>query len=270
MSIFKEEQRPPVVHRPVIGLSCDWLEGRTGPRHSIRDSYVSAIINAGGLPLIIPATEDQAALYALYEMMDGLLFTGGADIDPAVYGESLDGTEAEGISDERDSAELRLARWALADDLPVLGICRGHQLLNVAAGGTLYQDIPAGLPQSAVDHRGSTYTDDRSLLTHKVSLEPGCRLAAVFGATELAVNSLHHQGVKQPGSGLRVVGTGPDGLAEALEGSQHSWLFTVQWHPEELWQKQTAASHLFKAFVEAAAGHLYTRQANSVSQPVAV
>jgi putative glutamine amidotransferase len=262
VSIFNQEQRPLEVQRPVIGLSCDWLDSPTGPRHSIRDSYVSAIINAGGLPLIIPATNDQTVLYALYRMLDGLLFTGGADIDPAVYGESLTGTEENGISAERDAAELRLAGWALGDDLPVLGICRGHQLLNVAAGGTLYQDIPADLPGSPVDHRGSTYTDDRGLLTHQVRLEPGCRLAAIFGATEIAVNSLHHQGVKQPGKGLRVVGSGPDGLAEALEGPQHRWLYTVQWHPEELWQKQAAAGNLFKAFVEAAASHLYARQAN--------
>jgi putative glutamine amidotransferase len=198
-------------------------------------------------------------------MLDGLLFIGGADIDPAVYGESLAGTEENGISAERDAAELQLAGWALADDLPVLGICRGHQLLNVAAGGTLYQDIPTDLPGSQVDHRGSTYTDDRGLLTHQVRLEPDCGLAAIFGATEIAVNSLHHQGVKQPGKGLRVVGSGPDGLAEALEGLQHRWLYTVQWHPEELWQKQAAADNLFKAFVKAAASHLYTRQASPVT-----
>jgi putative glutamine amidotransferase len=265
VSIFKDE-RPSHEDRPVIGISGDVMESSTGPRHAIRDTYVQAIINAGGIPLIIPSTNNLATTYALYRMVDGMLFTGGVDIDPAIYGEAVDGTEVLDISAERDATELKLAAWALADDMPILGICRGQQLLNVAAGGTLYQDIPTQLPQSEVDHRGSTHTDDRGLLTHKVTLEPGCGLAGIFGATEIMVNSLHHQGVKQPGTGLKVVGFAPDGMAEALEGQQHRWLYSVQWHPEELFLKQTAANNLFKAFVEAAASQVYSRR----NQPVAV
>ncbi len=259
-------QRPLEVQRPVIGISGDVMEIPTGSRHAIRDTYVSAIISAGGIPLFIPATGDLTTTYALYRMVDGLLFTGGADIHPSVYGEPLAGTEVEGISQERDTTELNLAEWSMADDLPILGICRGQQLLNVAAGGTLYQDIPTDLPQSKVDHRGSTHTDDRGLYAHKVDLEPNCGLAAIFGSTEIMVNSLHHQGVKHLGTGLKVVATAPDGMAEALEGPQYRWFYSVQWHPEELWQKQTAANNLFKAFVEAAASHLYARQ----DSPVAV
>lgn len=251
--------------RPIVGITGDVMESSTGARHAVRDSYVSAIINAGGIPLFIPATGDMEIASALYGMVDGLLFTGGNDIDPAVYGEQMDGTEVLGISENRDITELQLARWALSDDLPVLGICRGQQLLNVAAGGTLYQDIPSDLPQSKVDHRGSTYTDDRGLFTHKVNLEPACGLAGIFGENEIMVNSLHHQGVKRVGSGLKVVGTAPDGMPEALEGPDHRWLYTVQWHPEELWRKQSAASKLFKAFVEAAASHLYQRENAAVA-----
>ena len=259
-----EENRPLETRRPVIGITGDVMESSTGARHAVRDSYVSAIINAGGIPLFIPSTGDLEIAYALYRMADGLLFTGGTDIDPAVYGELQAGTEMDGVSENRDTTEVQLARWAMQDDLPVLGICRGQQLINVAAGGTLYQDIPADLPQSSVDHRGSTYTDDRGLYTHKVALEPSCGLAGIFGATEIMVNSLHHQGVKQIGQGLKVVGTAPDGMVEALEAPGQRWLYTVQWHPEELWRKQAAASNLFKAFVEAAAIHLNEREAVAV------
>lgn len=253
------------IKRPVIGITGDVMESSTGARHSIRDSYVSAIINAGGIPLFIPSTGDPAIAYALYRMVDGLLFTGGTDIDPAVYREPAAGTEMDGVSEKRDTTEVQLARWALNDDLPVLGICRGQQLVNVAMGGTLYQDIPSDLPQSTVDHRGSTYTNDRGLYTHRVDIEPSCGLAGIFGATEFMVNSLHHQGVRRVGEGLKVVGTAPDGMVEALEGPGHRWLYTVQWHPEELWRKQTPASNLFKAFVEAAAQRHARREAAAVA-----
>ncbi len=260
-----EENRPREVRRPVIGITGDVMESSTGTRHAVRDSYVSAIVNAGGIPLLIPATGNLEVTYSLYRLADGLLFTGGNDIDPSVYGEQLDGTEVLGISENRDITELQLARWALSDDWPVLGICRGQQLLNVAAGGTLYQDIPADLPQSEVDHRGSTYTGDRGLYSHEVKIEPSCGLAGIFGETAFMVNSLHHQGVKRVGDGLKVVGVAPDGMAEALEGPGHRWLYTVQWHPEELWRKQSAATNLFKAFVEAAASYLYQRENAAVA-----
>lgn len=261
-----ENQKPLELQRPLIGITGDLNELPTGLRHGVRDSYISAIINAGGIPVFIPATEDPSITYALYRLVDGLLFTGGTDIHPSVYGELMAGTEDDGLSAGRDTTELRLAEWAMADDLPVLGICRGQQLINVAAGGTLVQDIPSTLPPSEVDHRGSTYTDDRGLFTHTVNVEPGCGLAGIFGETEFVVNSLHHQSVKQVGNGLKVVATAPDGVIEALEGIENRWLYSVQWHPEELWKKQAVASNLFKAFVEAAASHLYARQ----NSPVAV
>ncbi|HEX2912707.1 MAG TPA: gamma-glutamyl-gamma-aminobutyrate hydrolase family protein [Chloroflexia bacterium] len=236
--------------KPVIGISGDILIDGITRRHTLRDSYVSAILAAGGAPFIIPAVQDEAATYALYRCLDGLLLTGGGDVDPSYYNEPVTGTETDGIQPARDSSELLLARWALADNLPVLGICRGHQVLNVALGGTLYQDIPSDMPESPVDHRGSTYTEDRGLLTHSISIAPGCKLSAIFGTDELQVNSLHHQGVKQAAEGLRVVATSPDGIAEALESPAHDWVLSVQWHPEELWRKQNEAASLFKAFVE--------------------
>ncbi len=238
--------------RPIIGISCDNMVMAGARRHMIRDSYVSAILAAGGAPLLIPCTGDEAASYALYRLLDGLLLTGGGDIDPQLYGEGEAGTEIDGIEPRRDSTELSLARWAVGDDLPLLGICRGHQVLNVALGGTLIQDIPGSLPESTTDHRGSTYTDDRSLLTHQVRFEAGCKLAGVFGETTFSVNSLHHQGVKEIAPGLQAVGFAPDGLIEALENPDRQWVVSVQWHPEELWARQTEAASLFQAFVQAA------------------
>lgn len=237
-------------YRPIIGLTADVMTLDGARRHTLRDSYVSAILNAGGAPVLIPCTDNEEAALAVYRCLDGLVLTGGGDVDPALYGEGEDGTEMNSISPWRDTTELKLTQQALADDLPVLGICRGHQVLNVAAGGTLYQDIPGNLPPSSTDHRGSTYTLNRGLLTHSVRLEPSCKLAAILGTPELMVNSLHHQGVKLPGQGLRVVGASPDGMAEALESEQHRWVMSVQWHPEELWRKQPEAASLFKAFVD--------------------
>ncbi len=222
-------------------------------RHTLRDAYVAAILQAGGAPLLIPNTGNLEAAHALYRVLDGLVLTGGGDIDPGYYQEAISGTEQDGILPQRDITELQLARWALADDLPVLGICRGHQILNVAAGGTLYQDIPHDLPLSEVDHRGSTYTGERGLLTHNVLIEPDCKLAAIFGTTQLPVNSLHHQGVRRLGQQLRVVGVAPDGMPEALESTAHRWVVSVQWHPEELFRQQGEAASLFRTFVQQAA-----------------
>ena len=244
--------------KPVIGISGDIIVVSGAERHAVRDSYVSAILNAGGAPLIIPALGDEAAARAVYSCLDGLLLTGGADLHPTHYGEGENGSEMESVEPRRDSTEFWLTRWAIADDLPVLGICRGHQVLNVALGGSLYQDIPSQLTDSEVDHRGSTYTDDRSLLTHEVELAPGCKLGAIFGSANIQVNSLHHQGVKTVGQGLMVVGTSPDGVAEALESYQNRWVASVQWHPEELWRSQEKTADLFRAFIEAA--RVSTRQ----------
>ncbi len=245
-------QKPATPARPVIGISGDILTGDGVDRHAVRDSYIAAVLNAGGAPLIIPCTGHEAAAYAIYRTLDGLLLTGGADVQPDLYGESQNGTEMDSVEPRRDATELWLARWAIADDLPLLGICRGHQVLNVALGGTLFQDIPLQLPESSLDHRGSTYTSDRGLLAHQVVLEPQCKLSAIFGTSQLMVNSLHHQSVKQVAQGLKVVGRSPDGVVEALESDNHRWVASIQWHPEELWRQHSSAANLFKAFVEAA------------------
>ena len=133
--------------------------------------------------------------------------------------------------------------------MPILGICRGHQLLNVALEGSLYQDIASDLPQTNQDHQESAHRQQRNYLAHNVKFEPDSQLAAIMGTTELSVNTLHHQAVKRVGKQLRVVGTAPDGVVEALEYPLNRYVLSVQWHPEELWRNQAAAKNLFASFI---------------------
>lgn len=203
---------------------------------------------AGATPILIPATDNEEVLLSAYRSVDGLLLTGGADINPAYYGEEIDGSVD--IDDLRDVCELKITRWALEEDFPIFGICRGQQLLNVATGGSLYQDIASQIPQTHQDHQESAHRQQRGYLAHTVNLVPDSKVAQVMGTTEIAINTLHHQSVKQSGRGLRVVGTAPDGVVEALESPEHRYVLSVQWHPEELWPEQAAAKNLFTRFVE--------------------
>lgn len=244
-------------HRPVIGIPTQTLQSLGGvpatipPSWVMSQRYVNALTEAGGIPWLIPLVDDDT-LRGVYERLDGVFLPGGADIDPASYGHErhplCDTTDR-----ERDRVELALARWALADALPILGVCRGLQLINLAAGGTLYQDLAAERPGS-IKHDyfpfgGQTYT--RDYLAHPVALTSGTRLAAVFGNgdgdSDLRVNSMHHQGVRDVGAGLVVSATAPDGLVEGLESGNGHYLVAVQWHPEALREQSRA---LFGQFIE--------------------
>lgn len=232
----------------LIGLPCARLSRSKGRAlHYIASTYIDALIAAGATPLLIPATDNEEVLLSAYRAVDGLLLTGGVDINPQYYNEDINGSVD--IDDLRDVAELKITRWALEEDFPVFGICRGQQLLNVAAGGSLYQDIASDLPETLQDHQESAHRQQRDFLAHSVRLLPDSKLAEIMGTTELEVNTLHHQSVKQPGQGLRVVGVGSDGVAEALESPAHRYVVSVQWHPEELWPEQAAAKNLFTRFV---------------------
>ncbi len=234
--------------RPLIGIPCG-IHGvpGLGKRHNLGDTYIQALMGAGAAPFIIPAVENEDALFSIYRSLDGLVLSGGVDVHPRYYNEPIDGTEE--IDEMRDSAEMTLARWALEDNKPIFGICRGHQVLNIALGGSLYQDIPSALPESQLDHRASVHAQDRTFLGHSVSLDPGSKLASIVGKTELMVNSLHHQSVKQVGHGLKVTGTSPDGVVEALESVEHSWVLSVQWHPEDLYPGHEWSQQLFAAYI---------------------
>jgi len=244
--------------RPIIAIPTQTLQSLGGVSADIPASwvmsqrYVQTLVNAGALPWLVPLVDD-ATLRGIHESIDGLFLPGGADIDPVSYGTGphplCDKTDA-----ERDRVELRLARWAIADGLPVLGVCRGMQLINVAAGGTLYQDL-AEQRSGSIKHDffpfgGSGYT--RDYLAHDVTISPGSHAARVFGDGCVRVNSMHHQGVRDVGAGLVVSGIAPDGLPEALEGSDGQYLLAVQWHPEALTDGDESSRRLFSEFISAA------------------
>lgn len=236
---------------PLIGISCGTFHDRDWcpPSYGHRKTYVDAVLRAGGVPLLIPPLLDATALRAIYDRLDGLLLAGGGDISPNHYGDQPH--ERLGVIDlPRDMAELRLARWATADHKPLLGICRGVQLINVALGGSLYQDIPSQIG-STIDHNESYAREDWTFLAHTMTIAPDARLARFLGTTDLMINSLHHQAVRRVAPGLRAVAWAPDGVIEALESEDTRFIVGVQCHPEAL-QAETDPrwQGLFAAFVE--------------------
>ncbi len=234
---------------PLIGVPCYSAE-RAGGRRPIygnNQTYIRALIDAGAAPLMIPPGLDLPALEMLCARLDGLLLTGGADIDPARYGEERLPLCGE-PEPERDELELTLTHLALERDLPTLGICRGMQTLNVACGGTLYQDLASQRPQVAQHEHGDS---PRSYLAHTIAIERGSRLGEILGVAEARVNSLHHQAVKQPGAGAQVVAWAADGVAEGMEAPDHRFVVAVQYHPEELVATDALSRRLFAAFAQA-------------------
>jgi putative glutamine amidotransferase len=244
--------RSPQFHQPptLIGIPAALQEPQDelGSGASVvPQSYIQAVEKAGGIPLPIPITDHQDTLRTIYGLIDGLLLAGGVDIDPARFGQEPHPLLGK-VDAPRDRVELALTRWALDDDRPILGICRGIQTLNVACGGPLWQDIGAQVPD-ALDHKhhpGQPYNHR----AHPVAIEPDSRLAAIVGAGEIQVNSLHHQAPSGAGRGLRAVALAPDGVIEALEGTGNAWIIGVQWHPEWLLDDPRMIG-LFQAFVRA-------------------
>ena len=235
--------------RPVIGIPCgiephEWYT----PAHGIPVSYLRAVEAAGGIPLLIHLTRDEEALEAHSARCDALLLAGGDDVDPASYGHEP--RPWLGVTTPlRDDVEIALARRAIEERKPVLGICRGIQSLNVALGGTLHQDIAAELP-GALDHRAGWDLKRTDVLAHPLLLEADSWLARTLGARELTVNSLHHQALRDVAPALRVVGRAPDGVVEAVEGSGPGFVCAVQCHPEELWERADPRwGQVFRAFV---------------------
>jgi putative glutamine amidotransferase len=244
--------------RPVVGIATQTQEAIYGqaPRawHMVQ-RYVHVLVGCGGVPWLIPLVRgDEETLRAIYDRLDGVLLAGGVDVDPAEYGEAEQRPLCNRSDPERDWTELTLVRWALADHKPVLGVCRGMQTINVAAGGTLYQDIELQHP-GAIKHDYFSVSRNypRDLVVHEVRVRPGSRLAAVLGKETVAVNSLHHQGVRRLAPGLVPTAHAPDGVIEGVEGDNGRFLVGVQWHPEELTEKDPAMRRLFTSFVEAAA-----------------
>jgi putative glutamine amidotransferase len=231
---------------PLIGVSTSIDVGGTPPERAyVNSTYLHAIQQAGGVPVLLPPQLSAASLSRLLRGLDGLLLTGGGDVDPALYGEAPH-PKVYGVAPARDTVETAAVRAALDRRLPVLAICRGVQVLNVALGGSLYQDVGSDLGTS-LRHSQEAPRDQPS---HKVVVEPATRLAETLGAVEIEVNSMHHQAVKQLGAGLRAVAWAPDQIVEGLELEDASrFVLGVQWHPEELVAHSEPARRLFAALV---------------------
>lgn len=219
-------------------------------------AYIEALESVALRPLSVRLLGEGEDLDAVARQLDGLLLPGGGDVHPRHYGEDLHEMTVP-VPANQDDTELRLARWALEHDLPILAICRGIQVLNVAAGGTLYQHLPAQRPGEIEHHRPGGWAK-KDELAHPVTLEPGSRLAALLGASEALVNTRHHQAVKDLGEGLRAVAWynrgQRDEVIEGIEMPARRFVVGVQWHPENLLQVAPAMRGLFLAFARAAAG----------------
>jgi putative glutamine amidotransferase len=229
--------------RPLVGVTIG-NDHRRQSHFSLRKDYVRAVEAAGGLPVVLaPGRPEDAP--ELLGRLQGLVLSGGEDVDPAHYGETAHKTVTD-VAPDRDVFELALVREAVRRDVPTLAICRGQQVLNVALGGTLIQDIPSSVA-GAADHDPER---ERWELTHEVRLLAGSRLRQVLGEDRVAVNSFHHQAVKDLGEGLVATAWAvEDGLVEGLEASGRRFVVAVQWHPESLWDRRPGFQPLFEALV---------------------
>ena len=238
--------------RPMIGLTATTCpHPRSGaPMEALNRRYIEAIYDAGGIPVLIPTNLPSEAATALLARLDGLLLTGGGDIDPDQYGGEAHEAVHE-VLPARDAMELALTKIAVAEGIPFLGVCRGLQVVNVALGGTLYQDLPSQYHRPLKHSRDAV--TERTLLTHTVKIAEDSRVRRLLGAEEIKVNSLHHQGIRALAEGLKPVAWSSDGLIEAVELPDHPFGVAVQWHPEWLYREHPIHQALFRGLVDAAA-----------------
>ena len=210
-------------------------------------AYVTALERAGLVPLIVPPLSSTEAASSVLDSVSGLVLTGGEDVDPARYGEKRH-EKVRSVNVARDATEAALVEEARARGLPVFAICRGIQILNVALGGTLVQDIPSQC-RTDIDHDEEGARTSR---THEVSIEPGSLIAGAVGTEHLSVNSFHHQSVKRVADGMKVTARSPDGVIEGIESTDEKWwVMGVQWHPEEMTDSAEPWDRgLFKAFAK--------------------
>lgn len=230
--------------RPMIGVvplydsarESDWM----------LPGYMDGLMKAGGLPVMLPLTEDVAVLELLAERCDGFLFTGGQDVSPALYGAAAL-PECGEVCPTRDAMEMFLLKYAIAMDKPLLGICRGIQFLNAALGGTLYQDLPMQRPSPVEHHQSPPYDAP----VHSVTLLPGTPLHDLLRCDTLRVNSYHHQAVRTLAPQLLEMACSEDGLTEAVCCPEKHFLWAVQWHPEFSFRTDPASRKIFRRFVAA-------------------
>lgn len=235
------------MHKPLIGIGSDVVH-RSGERDRafVYTTYIESLKRAGAVPVLIPPQPENAS--DIIDSLDGILLAGGDDCDPAEYGEEQH-PSCEPMDPRRQQNDVILARLARERGIPTLGICLGIQVMNVAAGGTLIQDIGSAV-ETEIDHASEPSDRHR----HDVLVDAATKLGSILGARELNVNSSHHQAVGRVAEGLRVTAHAPDGVVEALEDPSHPFYLGVQWHPEDM-PGEPSATAIFGAFVEAARGH---------------
>ena len=242
--------------RPVVGIATQTVPGVAGERPNcwiMGSHYVEALRMAGAVPWLIPLLpHDPSTMQEIFDRLDGVFLTGGVDVDPSQYGElkhPLCGT----TDPDRDAIELQLLEHAMATKMPVLAVCRGIQILNVAMGGTLYQDVSAQVPATFKhDYFPTSHSPNRAYLAHDIAVNAKTRLGQILGERVVPVNSMHHQAIKTLGHGLTPNAIAADGIIEGVEGTNGQFLIGVQWHPEELTTSQPGMRRLFTSFVEAA------------------
>ncbi|HEV7454421.1 MAG TPA: gamma-glutamyl-gamma-aminobutyrate hydrolase family protein [Candidatus Saccharimonadales bacterium] len=245
--------------KPIIAVTAGLVPNRDEPwapeTQGQSHTYIDAIVRAGGVPFIVPVVDDEAVLRRLYDLADGILFAGGNDLDPKLYGEE----PYPGLNDAtpvRDAVEIKLMRWALADRKPFLGICRGMQLLNVLQGGTCYQDIPTDLPDAS-DHNSSTKRQDLEDIAHHLRVQPGSQFATIIGADTIGANTHHHQALKKLGTDIIANCWSEDGLIEGIELTGGGLAIGVQSHPESLDERaEVLWRKFFAALTDAAKNNL--------------
>lgn len=237
------------MRQPIIGITTSRTTSSLGvPLFSAAQAYVEAVTQAGGAPVLLPMGLDENTLQTLINRLDGILFSGGGDIQPELYG-SQSHPKVDEVDHDRDRVELWLVQQVLRRKQPFLGICRGFQVINVALGGSLYEDILDQHP-SAQQHQFFP-GHPRNHLAHSVQVQAGSRLATILGAESLQVNSLHHQGVRNLAPALQANAYAPDGILEGLEIPDHPFGIAVQWHPEWL-RDDPVMQRIFRAFILAA------------------
>ena len=235
--------------KPLIGIPCyqDKPPQEIRTRYTLHQNYIDALAAAGAAPILLPLTLDEAANQTIFDRLDAIVLAGGDDVNPACYGQAPH-PKTEVPDQDRDKLEISLTRWAIERHKPLMAICRGIQLLNVAAGGTLIHDIADCVP-GALHH---TYPYDapelRGKPTHAVTIESGSRLSTVFG-TRAQTNSFHHQALADIPNDFRVVARAADGIVEAIERQNGSLIFGVQWHPEDMYDTDESMLNLFRMFV---------------------
>lgn len=242
--------------RPVIGIATQTLAALPGERPPcwvMGRTYIEELRKVGAIPWIIPLVpHDTETLQQIFDRLDGVFITGGVDVDPCHYGESK--LPLCGDTDpDRDAVEIALLRHALKQNLPVLAVCRGIQILNVTCGGTLYQDVTAQVPTAIKhDYFPTREKPSRKYLAHDISVKPNSRLGRILSDEVVPVNSMHHQAIKSLAPNLAPTARAADGIIEAVESLDDRFLIAVQWHPEELTESHPGMARLFSSFAEAA------------------